>query len=215
MSFQLNVAGQNLQLSSGRALYWTEHEALILSDLHLGKAAHFRKHGIPLPEDSGRDTLARLEWLINAYEPKSVIIIGDLFHSSINRNWKNFINFRMKFDELEMILVRGNHDILNDSDYANASLTLKNTLYLAPFFFIHDPGLQIKEPEGSITVSGHIHPGIRIKGKGRQSISLPCYHLQDNRLILPAFGTLTGIYPVKKKKDNRIFAISDGYVFEV
>lgn len=47
----INIKQQNLVLTNQRALFWKETETLVLSDLHLGKTAHFRKNGIALPSE--------------------------------------------------------------------------------------------------------------------------------------------------------------------
>ena len=58
----------------------------------------------------------------------------------------------------------------------------------------------IKNEKGVKTYffSGHIHPGIRIDGAGRQSLYFPCFYFGKKYAVLPAFSRFTGaavIYP--------------------
>lgn len=61
---------QLLTLTQQRAIYWKSEQLLILSDMHLGKAAHFRKHGISLPTTVSMQDLTRLEKLLLYYTPE-------------------------------------------------------------------------------------------------------------------------------------------------
>ena len=60
------------------------------------------------------------------------------------------------------------------------------------------------------TISGHVHPGVRLRGVGRQSLSLPCFYATKNQLILPAFGSFTGKHILRPKSQDRIYAIAEG-----
>ncbi len=64
-----------------RCLYWEEERSLILSDLHFGKTGHFRKAGIAVPQSVYREDLLRLLSLIQYFQPRQLLVVGDLFHS--------------------------------------------------------------------------------------------------------------------------------------
>ena len=84
------VAFADWQLLPQRAIWWPLRSMLIVSDLHLGKAAHFRKHGIAVPNAVNADTLQRLDQLITQFKPRNVLVLGDLFHSEENEEWQEF-----------------------------------------------------------------------------------------------------------------------------
>ena len=88
---------------------------------------------------------------------------------------------------------------------------LFTVLKMAPFAFCHAP-----EDAGNDAFywCGHLHPGIRLRGKGKQSITLPCFFLSQHMGILPAFGSFTGLALQKPKAGERVFALADGEVFE-
>lgn len=201
------VKGENLTLLPERAIFWDAQKTLIISDLHLGKAGHFRKHGIPISRKIHLTDLQILESLLKAYKPEKVILLGDLFHSYENSEWKDFLRFLEIYQSLEFILVEGNHDIL--SEYPE-DLKLTPKLDMKPFTFTH-----IQEDSKYFNLSGHIHPGVSVKGKGRQSITMPCYYFSYDHGFLPAFGQFTGIKKIRPKKDDQVFGIADGVVIEL
>lgn len=205
--FITEVKGEKIKLLSQRAIFWERKEMLILSDLHLGKAGHFRKHGIPVSRKIHLTDLHTLEKLIQAHKPKKVILLGDLFHSIENNEWNDFLQFLKVYDLVEFILVEGNHDIL--SDYPD-SLVVQRILEVPPFSFTH-----IREESELFNISGHIHPGVSIRGKGRQSITIPCFHFTKAYAILPAFGQFTGVKKIRPKKEDRVFGIADRTIIEL
>jgi len=186
----ISVVNESLILTNQRALFWERHKTLVLSDLHIGKTAHFRKHGIPIPDDIMHKDLDRLKELILHFHPVQLLIVGDLFHAEANSNMPHFQNWREQFSEIEMLLIKGNHDRLPQQWLTQLGLQTEHELFMDPFLFVHDPS---ESPGVAFTISGHIHPGVFVKGKGRQRIKLPCFALHKQGLILPAFSQFTGL----------------------
>ena len=60
----------------------------------------------------------------------------------------------------------------------------------------------------SFVFSGHVHPGIRISGRGRQALVLPCFYFTTGHCILPAFSKFTGTYKVEPKEGDLLYAIA-------
>ncbi|MFM1897944.1 MAG: hypothetical protein RL577_184, partial [Bacteroidota bacterium] len=58
-------------------------------------------------------------------------------------------------------------------------------------------------------ICGHLHPVYSLRGKGRQSLRLPCFWLNKQRLVLPAFSSLAGGYNIKPENGEKLY-ISDG-----
>ena len=164
---EISVAGERLILHPHRALYWDRLRWLVVSDLHLGKAAHFRKAGAALPEGQDEGTLARLDALIANFRPERLLILGDLFHSSHNTSWAPFTAWALR-QSIPLHLVPGNHDILADRRYADAGLHVcDDTLEEGPFVFAHEPA----ERPGVYGMGGHIHPGVVLSGQARQRLA--------------------------------------------
>ena len=194
-------------LSSYKACYWKRTSTLFLSDLHLGKAGHFRKHGVPVSRRVHLTDLQHLAQLIHYYNPTRVLLLGDLFHSDANREWIDFIDFINQYDQVKFVLVQGNHDILEDYP---PKLQVVQSLEEKPFFFTH-----IRETSDLYNISGHIHPGITITGRARQGVTTPCYVFSMKHGVMPAFGQFTGIKKIRRSKNDRIFAVTNSAVIEL
>jgi uncharacterized protein len=206
--FLYSLCGQNFLLLPQKAFFWREEKILVVADVHLGKVGHFRKAGIAIPRSLEQEDLAMLSDLIHLYKPEKIIFLGDLFHSDHNNDWDWLVLWRDLFKNVEMILVKGNHDIIADKYYLESGFSLKDTLQFGPFLFIHEP-LPVNKlhDESAYIISGHIHPGVKLRGKGRQSLTLPCFHFGRRQAIMPAFGKFTGKACVKCEESDQIFGI--------
>lgn len=214
-SVNIEINGQSLELLSQKVMLWKNTQTLIVSDLHLGKAAHFRKSGIPAPAGINQKNIIRLDDLLQRLHPKRLLILGDLFHSDINREWLNFEHFTEKWSSVDMLLIRGNHDSLHSSFYDAAGISCVEFLQESGFLFLHDVNDAPPELEKIITVSGHIHPGINLRGKGRQSLRLPCFLVSSQKILLPAFGEFTGLHTIKPKPDEQIYVIAEDRIIKL
>ena len=212
------IRGQQLWLSPHRCLFWEEERSLILSDLHFGKTGHFRKAGIAVPQSVYREDLLRLLSLIQYFQPRQLLVVGDLFHSRENKELNLFRRWRDDFPDLGIRLILGNHDILHEDWYEAAGITVsREMLRMGEFAFIHD----ITEWTGGETgtaggtaadttpyfFSGHLHPGIRVRGMGKQSLQFPCFYFGGQYAILPAFGRFTGTVSIDPLPESNVFAI--------
>lgn len=195
-------------------MIWRETETLVLADLHLGKATHFRKAGIGVPLEVETANLDKLAQLILDHKVKRVLMLGDLFHSHHNSAWEDFKDFLSKFSTLPFVLVKGNHDILPAAAYTADNLQVyEEELVEGPFLFTHIP--LAKARNELYNVCGHLHPGVLLRGRGRQSIKLPCFHFAQKVLIVPAFGAFTGTAKISSAKTDEVYAISDTTVIKV
>ncbi|PAW92969.1 metallophosphoesterase [Mucilaginibacter sp. MD40] len=199
---------QDLLLLPQKAIYWKQQNALIAADVHFGKVGHFRKAGIAIPRNMEQDDLAALSDLIYEHRPERVYFLGDLFHSDMNNDWDWFVLWRSQFPKLEIILIKGNHDIISDQHYLKLGVTLYKELTVGPFLMLHHPLPDAtKKADGGYVLCGHIHPGVNLVGRGRQSITLPCFAFGKNQAILPSFGKFTGKVAILSHKTDRIFGV--------
>ena len=200
--------GQHLLLSPSRSIFWEEARTLILSDLHLGKTGHFRKSGIAVPQQVYREDLQRLVALLQWHQPERLIVVGDMFHSFENRELDWFVKWRHDFSGLEIELVKGNHDILENDWYTRQGIRLHTPyLDLGPFRFIHDQNDQDETDDQRYTLSGHLHPGISLKGGGKQNLRFPCFYFGKKQAILPAFSAFTGTAALTPERGDKVYAI--------
>lgn len=210
---------QHLWLSHERVIFWEDQKALIVSDTHFGKTGHFRKSGIPLPQNVFLEDLQRLFALIQFYKPEQLIVVGDFFHSNANKEHLLFEKWRNDISQLAILLVKGNHDILHKDFYKkiNVQLFSDELLRINSLAFIHDAAHIQKHPSNADAYffTGHLHPGVFIKGKSRQSLTFPCFYFSDEFAVLPAFSKFSGVAIVDKKKTDTVFAIVNDALIEV
>lgn len=208
------IQQQQLWFCGLRYIFWEEAKAIILSDVHIGKTGHFRKHGIAVPANLLKEELQRLLHIITFHKAEQLIVVGDLFHSYANNETDIFLQWRKQFPQFNFSLVKGNHDILPNSWYEEANIQVHQSLYLAPFNFIHDLNdIHQNINNQNYYFSGHIHPGIQLKGMGKQNLRFPCFYCTPQFTVLPAFSKFTGLANIKPKKEDVVFAIvNDGIV---
>lgn len=211
LTADLELQGEHLVLSPYRAIFWPRKRWLLLSDAHLGKAAHFRKAGLPLPDVHDEAVLERLTWLVDEYSAERTVVLGDLFHSAYNNSWDLFRKW-MDEQHCEVHLVLGNHDVMADRRYLDAGLHLHDEVLLeGPFALTHEP----RTVEDHYVLSGHIHPAVKLEGLGRQRLQLPCFWFADQQAVLPAFGTATGTHAIQPGAMDRCFAVTERSVLDV
>jgi DNA ligase-associated metallophosphoesterase len=204
---------QNLWLSALRSIFWEEQKALIVSDLHFGKTGHFRKSGIPVPQNVYKEDLQRLVSLLHYFKPQQLIVVGDFFHSHANMELDWFQKWREDFSSLRIILVRGNHDILKASWYQQAGIeVIEPELMLQPFLFTHE---RCEDHEELYTFCGHIHPGIYLQGLGKQALRLPCFYFGNNHCVLPAFSKFTGTALIEPAPKENVYAIVENSLVQM
>ena len=205
------IAGEALCLLPERAIFWERRKSLFIADLHLGKSGHFRKAGIAVSSLIHHHDLERLSGIITEWKVACVYLLGDLFHSNHNSEWKHFTDWRMQHPEVEIHLIKGNHDILDDSMICSGKMVVHDTSYiLEPFFLSHQT---VNMPPGNYyQFNGHIHPGARLHGKGLQSLTFPCYFFGKTGAILPSFGGFTGHVVLHPSGDDAVFIIYNNSV---
>lgn len=187
---EITCKEETIVLTNQRVLYWAKENALILSDLHVGKSATFRKHGIPISRKVLEDDLQKLLELILYFEATKLIVVGDLFHAEFNQDIAYFKEWLTQ-TKIDIELIAGNHDRHSEHFYSELGLKVYSKEKIStPIRFVHD---ETAPNEDYFTISGHTHPGVLIKGKGRQHIKLPCYQVTEHQLILPAFSKFTGL----------------------
>jgi uncharacterized protein len=212
LDFLLN--NEPITLLPEKALYLKKYSTLVVADLHFGKVNHFRKAGIAVPARANDKNSSNLIEAIQACKPERVVFLGDLFHSHYNEEWETVGQVVKHFATCAFELVLGNHDILNLHQYERHSIkVIENKLLLGQWLLTHEPVPNVEE--SFYNLAGHIHPGIRLKGSGRQSLMLPCFYFGKNQGILPAFGSFTGLAPIVPKKGENVFVIAEEKVMKL
>lgn len=188
---------------------------LVLADLHFGKINHFRKAGLPVPPAANVKNTESLIDLINKRIPARVIFLGDLFHSHYNEEWEVVGQIVRHFPACRFELVRGNHDIMSEQQYRRHGIDVREQDEVGRYLLTHEPMNSANIPHGKINMAGHLHPGARLVGKGRQSIMLPCFWFTKNQIVLPAFGSFTGLAGIRPAEGDDVHLILEGRVVPI
>lgn len=200
---KIQIQEQNFILHSTGVLFWEEKSILLISDVHLGKISHFRKYGSAVPQNAIAENFTRLNEVVAFFNPKKIYFMGDMFHSSLNMEWDLFENWLQNITS-EIILVAGNHDIISSIKYEALGIKIYSEIIFDQFLFTHHPEAR----EGFFNFCGHLHPGFKLNGTGRQQLKLRCFYENNSQMILPAFGEFTGNFWISPKPGDKIYAVT-------
>ena len=209
----IEINQHEFQLHPLKAIYWPAKKTLICSDVHIGKAEHFRKNGIALPRLVNTNNFWNLSILFDQLKPERWLVLGDLMHSTLNKEWDDLSDFLANYPNISSHLVRGNHELYRDSVYKDLNFQVSDVLNENSFCFSHESIENLED--GIFNFHGHIHPAVRLRGTAGQSLKLPCFYKTSNKLILPSFGSFTGSHTIKPKKDDRIYVIAGNEVKQI
>lgn len=205
MTRDIDVAGERLTLHAERAIYWAARGTLMVSDVHFGKGAVFRRAGIAVPSGDTDDDLARLDALFAEFRPRKLIVLGDLVHgaATARSTWVERVReWRGANPSIEMLLIAGNHDRHFDVRSLGIDV-IADRLSMPPFVLSHHP-----DPHADgYTLAGHVHPGVVVRDGWRKH-RLPAFVFDRQVGMLPAFGTLTGLYEVARAPGRDIIAVT-------
>src|SRR4051812_29246717 len=182
-----SFAGETFHATSDGALFWPGRNALLFADLHLEKASWFARLGQFLPPYDSQATLSALSALVERTGATRLYCLGDSFHDRFGCDRLQPTARALLTDltgRLDWTWIVGNHD---------------------PGFADHCGGRREDEvePDGIVLrheavrgddrpeISGHYHPKLRVHLRGRQ-VSRRCFVVSPAKLIMPAFGSLTG-----------------------
>ncbi|NIJ38750.1 hypothetical protein FHR22_003474 [Sphingopyxis panaciterrae] len=183
----LDFAGHRFAALADRALFWPHHGALIVADLHLEKASWYAARGQPLPPYDSHDTLDRLARLAAETGARAIWCLGDSFHDqgAASRIVPAIAErLRGQAAATKLVWIAGNHDGLSGGAWGGE---VADELAVDGIIFRHQCEAGETRPE----ISGHFHPKVRLTIRGR-SVARACFAGDARRLILPAFGSLTG-----------------------
>ncbi len=200
---ETEIAGERVVLFAERALFWSRESALLIADLHLGKADTFRAAGIPLPSGGTRFDLERITALVERTQAVRLIVLGDMLHASAaTKRWRETWDaWRMRHATLRIDVIAGNHD----RALLGAGLDIEHhahALAIAPFLLRHAPG----EVGNAHVLCGHVHPVVRLP---RIAGRWPAFALGERLTILPSFSAFTGGGEIDHRSGLRV-AVCNG-----
>jgi DNA ligase-associated metallophosphoesterase len=206
------VAGEELMLLAERVAWWAARATLLVADPHFGKAATFRSAGVYVPHGTTSGALQRLDALVTATGTRRIVFLGDFLHATEGRSdamFRELASWRRSHASIEMMLVRGNHDVRAGDPPHDLDLRVVDGPYGdGPFAFAHHP----VSFAGHYVLAGHLHPCITVRGPARQHERLPCFWFGRETGVLPAFGEFTGWGEVEPRAEDRIWLVAGNEV---
>ena len=197
VSFAFEFCREEFVLTNARALFWPRENALLVADLHLEKASFYAQNGQMLPPYDSRDTLERLALAVRETGARRVFTLGDNFHDAAGstRLEPHAAGMLAALTRVtDWVWLTGNHDAGQDDARIEAKCggAVMAELEIAGMILRHHAQPGETRPE----LSGHFHPRLQVKVRQRH-IRRPCavvsHHTSGSgRMILPAFGALTG-----------------------
>jgi uncharacterized protein len=187
MPATIEFCGENFVSAGEAALFWPKHRALLVADLHLEKASSYAAGGQMLPPYDSRATLSELAGLVTRHDARAVWCLGDNFHDDggeARLESAAAALLRQMTAAFDWRWIVGNHDPGIAANWGGRRFEeiVVDGLILRHEAEPHDP-----RPE----LSGHFHPKYRQVVRGRL-VSRRCFVRTASKLILPAFGALTG-----------------------
>lgn len=227
----LTVRGEQLVLHPERAAELPASRAVVIADVHWGKATALRAHGVPVPAGGTTSDLLRLDALLHRTQAEHLLVLGDLAHSRHGwheRALQPVRAWRDRWPELRITLIRGNHDAHAGDPPPDLNIDAVDApLVQGALAFAHDPDCKrtasvvqaamhrAAAESAPYVLCGHVHPTIKLTGRGGDRVRLPCFVLGTDCLMLPAFSAFTGSGAWIPREGERAFAIVDDSVVEI
>ena len=182
-----SFAGETFEATPSGALFWPARQALLVADLHLEKASWFARLGQFLPPYDSHATLTALARAFEQTQAKRLYCLGDSFHDRFGCD-RLPAEARALLTELtgklDWTWIVGNHDP-GFADHCGGHIA--DEVEIGGIVLRHEAVRGDPRPE----MSGHFHPKLRLQLKGRH-VSRRCFVVSQTKMILPAFGSLTG-----------------------
>jgi DNA ligase-associated metallophosphoesterase len=183
----LMFGGHRLVPLADAGLYWPDRHALLVADLHFEKASWFAARGQLLPPYDSLETLSRLRTLVEMTAARELWCLGDSFHDSAGVERMPPAAADMLADltrRLDWTWIVGNHDPMIGTGIGGR---VETEAEVDGIVLRHEAAADEPRPE----ISGHFHPKLAVRVRGRR-ITRRCFVHTDRKIILPAFGALTG-----------------------
>ena len=205
-----------LWLTPERAVWWPAEGTLFVADMHLGKAAVFRSHGLPVPKGTTTETLKRLSAVLARTGARRLIVLGDFLHAKESHapaTMAALRRWRQAHAGLDCLIVQGNHDRHAGGPPEDLGFRMHaGPLRIGRLTGAHEPRdlpAQACHDEASapLILLGHMHPVITLHDR-LDRLRLPCFLMKGSVLTLPAFGAFTGGHSVDRRA-GQAFVVAD------
>ncbi len=204
---------RNILLDGRLALFHKRQRWLAVADLHFGYELSQRARGNLFPLWGMQNIENRMEELLDDYQPRQLILLGDLVHDRAGIG--NFCQFVERTNKkCEVVLISGNHDRRAKSQFAKLQRPWVEFWRADGFYFHH--GDCAADAGDCVQIVGHHHPTGAIRDGAGLRLKLPAFVQQDARWIMPAFSPwAAGTNWFDANSDSRVWLCSPQRVFEL
>jgi len=198
---EITFASHVFVLDPSGLMIWPDQRTAIVADLHLEKGSYFAHGGQMLPQQESVETLEKLHKALEMSGCEKLILLGDSFHDE--QGFQRLSDearslFDLMKERYKVIWVTGNHD----GSFVPDDMQAYDELQIENITFRHEA-----VHGATYEISGHYHPKATLKLRGTR-VSRPCFVANQNRIILPAFGALTGGLDVTSEEISTLFEAS-------
>lgn len=207
---ETSFRGEKIVCDPSGALFLPSRGVLIVSDMHLERGAAFARRGMMLPPYDTLATLRLLDSVVRRDDPRTVVSLGDAFHDRAGAAAMPMV-FRSMLAETAAgrgwTWVSGNHDPNPPEGLGGAAC---DRLEIGPFALVHEP----RPGRSPGEIAGHLHPRAGVSD-GRRVSGGPCFALDGERMVMPAFGSRRGGLDVGHRAFAGIFDVEAATAFVV
>lgn len=215
----VTMADHELTLLPSGAIYCAALDTLFVADVHLGKAATYRRLGQPVPAGTTSQTLAQLSRDILHHRVGHLIVLGDFLHGPhVQRSastLQTIDRWRHAHAQCAMTLIRGNHDDRAGDPPQTWDINVVDEPYVFEGMACCHDRHGVQSNEDLPVLWGHAHPVALLRGRARERFRLPCFVVGDRHLLLPAYGAFTGGHVYETAPDDVLYVIAQQSVFKL
>lgn len=195
---------------SDLALWIPKEKVLAIADVHLGYEEALNKQGVLVPREQFRHTVKRLQPLLEAHKPETIVVNGDLKHEFgriSDQEWKEVLKLLdlMGRHCKHIVLIKGNHDTILGPLAEKRNLKVCKSFTAGDVLFLHGDSVPDKTMLKGIktVVIGHEHPALGLRD-GERIESFKCWLLgkwkRKNLIVMPSFNLVVEGSDVLKEK---------------
>jgi len=215
-TLSLMIRGEELTLHPRRAVLWPHRKTVIVADTHFGKSSVFGRHGIAVPAGSDEEDRESLKRLVRDAGAERLIILGDFLHAPIaadSPEAQELEAWSKSLGSVHILVIAGNHDRAAPRFWSSIEWR-EEELLEAPFRFVHEASSR-SGADQAFTVSGHIHPVMRLGPRRKPGLRVPVFWQRSGGLVLPSFGAFTGGFAIRPARGEHLFAVGPSAVAQM
>ena len=197
LSLTQAYVAENVLLDARLGLFHEQEGWLAIADLHFGFELSQRLAGQLVPFWGMQSSSARLLGLITDYEPRILVILGDLVHDDAAvEPVKKLLSDTRKY--CETITIAGNHD-----RKLRGAIDFVESFRTEGFEFCHGDGP--RKHSDRIEIIGHFHPAATLRDGAGLRLKFPAFVQESTCWVMPAFSPWAAGTPWMEPGPSRIW----------